>query len=565
MDSQSRTFQDIMGNSRRYIVPPFQRDYSWDNEQWEDLWEDIDSLKDEMQHYMGYVVIQNDSNNKKEFKVIDGQQRLATISIIILTAIKRIQDNIDQNIEVEDNTKRIEEIRRKYVGSLDPISLNSYNRLTLNRNNNPTFRELSSLREPSLRKMTKTNKNMLDAFNFFYKKISERSGQELAGFVESFTEGLLFTEITVTSDLNAYKVFETLNARGVQLSTPDLLKNYLFSVIHKDGGVIEDEMDDLDRRWEGVVVQLGKLDFSFFLRVDFNAEYEHTTKNDLFRKIRKKIDSRKSSYEYLNRIEKRAPVFAALSTHNDDFWTNHKGGRYKDVERWLYVLNLFNIKQHYTILLTAFEKFEPEDFVKLVKYLAYLSIRYNVICKKTANEQERSYGIIARKITKGDFLRVSHIKNCNEFKRLYPTDEEFMDSFKNKQLTYNSNQRKIRYLLSALEQNLGNKIINPYSGTGEATIEHILPQNVTKYWKDIFEDDSNESIDKLGNVILLSEKENKECGASDFDIKKDIYSKSDFYIAKKISEYEKWDREQLSAHQKWLSEQAVETWKINYN
>lgn len=565
MDSKSKTFQEIMGNSRRYVVPPFQRDYSWESQQWEDLWDDIESLMEEKKHYMGYVVVQaQGADNEKEFKIIDGQQRLTTISIIILTALKRLHENIDNGVDVEDNKTRIEEIRRKYIGSLDTVSLNTHNRLTLNRNNDSTFRALSALQEPSIRHIKKTNKTMVDANSFFYKKIGQRSGKELAEFIEGLTEGLLFTEITVTNDLNAYNVFETLNARGVQLSTADLLKNYLFSVIHKENRTF-DEMEQLDIKWEAMVSQLGRVSFADFIRTDFNAEYEHSTKNELFRKIRKKITSRSSAYEYLQRLEQRVAVFAAFFSSEDDFWVTTDGGKYKDVQKGLYALKTFNITQPYTILLPAFFKFSSEDFLKLFNYLVVLSIRYNVICKKSPNEQERIYGNIARKITSGEFSRASHIKNSSDFK-IYPSDEDFKHSFKIASFRYNNNNfKKIKYLLSALERQLGNDIIEPSTTHNNITIEHILPQKVTEYWHNIFEDEADESIDRLGNLILIDKQDNSNCGTKDFDTKKAIFRNSDYYIAKKVSEYEIWDKEHLNIHQNWLAEVAVKTWKIDYN
>jgi uncharacterized protein with ParB-like and HNH nuclease domain len=564
MESSSKTFQQIMDSSRKYIVPPFQRDYSWESEQWEDLWDDIESLKEEKNHYMGYVVIQtqNTSDGKKIFKIIDGQQRLTTISIIILAALKRIQDNI-----LEDNQIRMGLIRSKYVGTMDTVSLNSYNRLTLNRNNDSTFRMLSALQEPSIRKIKKTNKTMLDAYLFFYKKIGQRSGKELAEFVENMTEGLLFTEITVNNDLNAYNVFETLNARGVQLSTPDLLKNYLFSLIHKEtASADDDEMEQLDIKWETIVLQLGKVNFSDFIRTDFNAEYAHSTKNELFRKIRKKIISRESAYDYFHRLEKRVAVFAALFSNEDEFWIAKDDGKYKDVQKGLYALQTFNITQPYTILLTAFFKFSPEEFCKLVNYLVILSIRYNVVCKRSPNEQERIYGNIARKITLGDFTRASKVKNSDDFKSLYPSDDEFMHDFKIKKLLYNnSNGKKIKYLLGVLERKLGNTALEPISNNSNVTIEHILPQNPTESWKKIFEDYADESIDMLGNIVLIDKQSNSNCGTKDFDTKKTFFENSGYYIAKKISEYEIWDREKLIDHQNWLAQIAVGTWKIDYN
>ncbi|MBV5375449.1 DUF262 domain-containing protein, partial [Klebsiella pneumoniae] len=87
--------------------------------------------------------------------------------------------------------------------------------------------------------------------------------------------------------LNAYKVSETLNARGVQLSTPDLLKNYLFSIVTKDDQIGEEELNDLDEQWSEMIVQLGESNVSDYIRYHYNSQRRMVTKNNLFSSMRK--------------------------------------------------------------------------------------------------------------------------------------------------------------------------------------------------------------------------------------------------------------------------------------
>lgn len=125
-----------------YKIPRFQRDYSWTLEQREDLWTDIlNTIKDPSQeddsNYMGYLVLQ--STDDKTFEVIDGQQRLTTLTLIILAVIKNLQRLIDEKNEPKQNIQRINQIRQTYIGYLDPVSLVSKSKLTLNHNNNDYF------------------------------------------------------------------------------------------------------------------------------------------------------------------------------------------------------------------------------------------------------------------------------------------------------------------------------------------------------------------------------------------------------------------------------------------
>jgi len=86
--TSNKTYRQLMGNGLRYEIPKFQRDYTWDTEQWDDLWQDLKTLllNEEEEHYMGYLVLQ--TSNNKNFQIIDGQQRLTTLSILILSTLK---------------------------------------------------------------------------------------------------------------------------------------------------------------------------------------------------------------------------------------------------------------------------------------------------------------------------------------------------------------------------------------------------------------------------------------------------------------------------------------------
>ena len=98
LDTRTTSFGDLISNGKIYRVPPFQRDYSWTEENWEDLWQDIAILHANLDasHYMGAIVLQNSGTADKEFTIIDGQQRLATLSIITIAVINKIQQLVVQ-------------------------------------------------------------------------------------------------------------------------------------------------------------------------------------------------------------------------------------------------------------------------------------------------------------------------------------------------------------------------------------------------------------------------------------------------------------------------------------
>ena len=106
MEPTNQTFQEMMSNGVKYQIPRFQRDYTWKQEQWEDLWSDIETLPKEQYHYMGYLVLQRQSQH--DYVVIDGQQRLITLSLVILAAMKHIEKLIQAGNEADNNKERVD-------------------------------------------------------------------------------------------------------------------------------------------------------------------------------------------------------------------------------------------------------------------------------------------------------------------------------------------------------------------------------------------------------------------------------------------------------------------------
>ena len=164
---------EIFGSGKIYKVPLYQRDYSWKEESWEDLWSDILIVeKSKQRHYMGAIVFQR-QKSEKSFIVIDGQQRLCTLSLIALAVIKNIQELIDANIDKKQNLERKELLFGKYLGFKDAVSLRYSSKLFLNENNDDFYQShILQLRSPlNPSRLNNSERLMWDAFQFFYDKI----------------------------------------------------------------------------------------------------------------------------------------------------------------------------------------------------------------------------------------------------------------------------------------------------------------------------------------------------------------------------------------------------------
>ena len=253
LNTRTANLLELVSNGRIYRVPPFQRDYSWEEEQWEDLWNDIYEMHGmaEQRHYMGALVVE--ARSDREFSIIDGQQRLATLSLLGLAIITLLGQLAENGVETEDNHERAAALRNRFIGEKDPASLVESSKLFLNRTDDAFYQDyLVQLRKPlNPRGLPKSNRLLWECYGYFVKFLKETpivsSGEKLATLLsDTVGRQLMFILITVDDELNAYTVFETLNARGLELSSTDLLKNYLFSRLK-----VTTDLEALQRRCAG--------------------------------------------------------------------------------------------------------------------------------------------------------------------------------------------------------------------------------------------------------------------------------------------------------------------------
>lgn len=553
-DTSNLPFSAVMANGKSYTIPRFQRDYSWDADNWHELWDDIMYMrKQKAQHFMGYILLQKDDVNS--FKVIDGQQRLTTLTIIILAVMRKLKLLIEQNHDKDGNEERLKNYHRTYIGVFNPVTVTTTPKLMLNRHNNKHFSTvIDRLDEVNQLNALYTNRQINKAFKYFSNQLSDiQTGEELAEITESIVNGLMFTVITVDDDLNAYTIFETLNARGIHLSIPDMLKNFMLSTMAGNGKFTDDDFDNFDERWGGVLEQLGVTKFTNFLRSQQGMEGKLPHKKDLYRTLKEQINQAETVFPYLQKLEIAAPIYAALQQPENEFWRTIENGRYQEVKPYLDALDIFNIKTPLSLLMSGYFNFGAEDFIKLLQYVVAVTIRYNVICKKSPNEQELLYNKISNQVCNG--LSVSDV--ANRLEPIYPKNTEFENSFIFKSMPSRRSPKSVMFLLRSIESHVGT--LDPST---PLTLEHILPYNADDSWQEYFGNEYVEqAIDRLGNMALLSE--SKNMGQENFAEKRDTLQKSSYKINQNIAKYEEWNMANLKRHQEWLAKKAKTIWKIS--
>ena len=555
--TENNTFRKLIGNGLTYLIPRFQRDYSWTDEEWEDLWLDlVGTLQPggEPAHYMGYLVLQ--SGDDKTFEVIDGQQRVTTVSIIVLAILENLQRLIDAGNDADANKQRMDQIRQTYVGYLDPVTLASRPKLTLNRNNNSYYQEypvpLGHLPVRGFRASEHLLRNAVEWFDRhlaeLLKKSTGNEGMRLAQFVEDMSDRLFFTVITVTDELNAYKVFETLNARGVRLSATDLLKNYLFSVLDRDHQH-DHELRSLEERWEAMVGRLGAESFPDFLRVHWNSRRAFARQAELFKTIRGQVGSREAVFQLLRDMEQDLDTYLALSSPEASDWPQEN-------KALASTLRTFNVRQPLPPLLAAKRVLDAPDFTGLLRACVVISMRFNVICGYSTAEQERTYNAVSERVAKEEIKSLGAALAA--VPSIYPSDTAFRAAFAEKAIrtTQSRNNRVVRYILCALEKHLSG---HDYSFTSDSfNGEHVLPQNPQSGWEAFGNEEAEALVYRLGNMTLLQTGANKDIGNAAYLAKRAVFEQSGFAITRKLAtDHAEWTPERIAAHQNWMATQAT--------
>lgn len=556
----------------KHIVPEHQRDYSWDKETiefWADL---IDYIKEE-NYFFGSMVFQKTGKDDELF-VLDGQQRLATITIlfaVIRDLAKDFDDKFSNNIHNNYIVRELEDDKT------EKLILNLKNRnLFLNciqKEKGKGKKEFSEY-EHELKKV-KSNRLIRKAYEYFEAKIMEELNKKskkeekieylknLIGLRKRF----LVIKTVVGSEDDAYLLFETINERGLELSVADLFKNHLIREAQKD------KRDAIIESWNIISKSLDDK-IRNFLKHYWHSKVGVITERRLFREFKSYVKKNKMDInDFVEELKKEADIYSKFIEVNKSDWDNDS-----EITEILKDFRKLGTNQVYPLLLIAKNKFEKiEEFKKLLKAIINFTVRYIIICGKAENVLETRYSNIAKNVRydkDGEGKpNPNYIKDTKgvieQLKDLYPKDEEFKKKF----LSFTTERNPTAwYLLKEIDKSLSSGEMLDYS---IVTVEHILPEKPDKEWKDFFkkhgikEKDVLDYMDELkyriGNLTILGAEYNKKAKNKFFIKKRDEeYKKSTLVINQDLKILKKWDSKEIEKKEKRFSELAPTIWKIDF-
>ena len=357
------------------------------------------------------------------------------------------------------------------------------------------------------------------------------------------------SQINVEDELNAYTVFETLNARGIELSSTDLLKNYLFSLFKGP-----DDLQEAQRQWRRIINTVQMEKFPEFLRYYLSLKHTRVRRERLFKVVRESVKNREQAFALLDQLENYSSLFIALSNSNDEFWRDSLENR-----SYIRELELFKVKQAYPALFAAYERFSPDNFTRLLKLVCVLSFRYTVVSSLNPNELETLYNRVAMGIVNNEITNPKQV--FDTLRPIYVADEKFLQDFSLFSISTKGQKKKIvSYILFKLEADASHIEVNEDS----FSIEHILPESPNSNWGQNFTDtQAEEMVYRLGNLTPLEPYLNRQVGNEVYSIKREVYQRSVYKLTQNVLA-EEWNPNTLATRQRHLAQRAVHIWKADF-
>lgn len=521
-------------------VPEFQRSYSWERINVQEYLSDLDRARAKKSAYfMGTIVFAKPSDGGDRRKIVDGQQRLATTAILFIAIRDRLAalDKVDL---AENTTKKY--LRRFSIreeGDVDSLILNpkdqdAYDLILGGKVDDvPAGDKLRVCYEEChdyLERLAPTAKQ--------YKKLVDVIDQ-----LDRDVQVL----VAVASDLpEAYVIFETLNDRGADLTTADLLKNYLFSAAKKS------EFSYVQHGWNALETNLGNKpeEMVKFVRHEYMSRHGRITARKLYRALQDDLQANPGAKQYVQRLKQAQEVYLAFRDPEHDFWKDAK----VEVRDALVAYRRFGFESSYPVLLAAFREWDKTKATRLLVKMAKWSVRAQFVGRLGTGTAEDAFGAAAAAVAAGSAKNQTEVRKILD--KLIPTNTEFKIAFISAgKLTIN----RAKYVLATLEKAADAKANKPeraldWTSTA-VTVEHISPLSAAGS-----DDVLQVKVHEIGNLALLEKRLNHQLGSKPFKGKREVYKESDFGLTKAVAEKTAWGFDDITERTEELAELACLAW-----
>lgn len=566
-----KTIRDILGSKRQFVIPRFQREYSWDKKNYQEFLEDMvgnlvikEGKISSSQYFLGTMLFIGNftEGTEQEIQVVDGQQRLTTITILFSALSDRfvglgqatLSRQLFSYIMTEDddgNEVRILKSKTSY----------------------PFFSYFIQDKDKSLNPEATTEEEhcIKETYEYFHAQLTEtklkamlkrKHGSEIVDalsevdILKALRDQVLnstFVSISTTDRKQANKIFEILNAKGKRLAHIDLIKNKIFEVLNK-----VEPADFAEETWKEIkeILSSGKesVGFATFYQHFWSSKYKKVYSNKLYEAFNATIKKNEAEYSaFLNELLRNAKIYMQIVNPKREDYDNRK--EYFGVVQSLNCINnYFNVVQVRIALLALFDVKQREiiDLTMLRSTLSYLEnfhFAYNAILANRTNRLEKIYSSFAIALRKASTKVAARGIIQNELiaplDELFPTFENFSAKFVALSFTKKDKASNVKTKYAI------NKLNSFYSETevfsDDGSIEHIISER-----------EGGDALN-IGNLILLEGKLNDEAGHKDYSDKCAAYAKSNYaWVKNFIAKHRQWDSSMIT-------QRAIELSKVYYS
>lgn len=558
------TLNKLLNTSRQFIVPIFQRNYSWQKSQYEQLWFDIlraSKFKEKQNHFIGsivYIDMGTPAGRPQQLLLIDGQQRLTTISILLCA----IKDYV-QKFNLETKLINLAKIKNQFLYNSDEIDEDKY-KLLLNVQDKETYIKLI---DNTIFTVNKPATNIIKCYEFFYERIEDfikQYGQIDEIYAGIFKLSLVSISLDKDSD-NPQMIFESMNSTGKDLSQTDLLRNYLLMDLtpEKQTRLYKTYWKSMEELFGEDIYKNDVNKFDYFIRdfLTLKSDTGYICKiNNVYENFKRYyLDNNCEKFVVLKDLFTYAKYYACIDLLQE-----------KDDELKLYWQEFKKLDSHvvYPFLLKLYDDYScqiliKEDFKKILQVvISYLWRR--AICEIPTNSLSKTFATLYQAVDKDDY--VNSVIKAFVFKSSYkrfPSDYEVREKLQTKDI-YHFRLRK--YLLEALENYYHKEPID--LNTANYTIEHIMPQNIEHNlsWQQMLGEDWQEVhslyLHSLGNLTITGynaemsnksfvEKVNGESG----------FKHSHLKLSESIAQCDVWNKKAIQRRTNILTDIILKIWK----
>ena len=542
----------------QFVIPVYQRNYDWTEKHCKVLLNDImEAGKNKKEHFIGSIVYVTDNKpatSVKELIVVDGQQRLTTITLIYLRLYKLLDEIGNQSLK--------DKIHEQYLINKFASTPDKKIKLKPTANNDKALKHIYDNVKISINEKS----NVIDNYIFFEKNITQNN-------YENVLEGLanlIFVDMALDRNIDdPQRIFESLNSTGLDLSQGDLIRNYILMKLNS-----KEQEEIYEKYWEYIEKDAkdeskNENMVSDFIRDFMTSEYNKIpNKSRVYEEFKEKF-----SIVNLNVIKNYLEILKEYASYYNKL-LNPKKENDKDISLKLENIKSLEVNVSYPFFLKIYKDYndniiDKNKFIYIIDLIESFVFR-RFICDVPTNAMNKIFMTLYRQIDKNNYIESleKHLCKLGSAQR-FPKNDEVISKLKEKNIYESINQKRKMYLFEKLEQGLGKTVID-FSKT-PYTIEHIFPQNPVKEWKkELNQKDYDIMQEKLHTIANLTiSTNNGELGNKTFKEKQDMnvnngeqgYIYSKLWLNEYLNGIEEWKPKNIKERFEKIKERFLKFWK----